>query len=77
MEEAAEGLVKGILRFIRFILIELFCETLAYCIGRMSLKVVTFGKYPPIPETKKDRDRVIITGVLVTILTILVITILV
>lgn len=77
MEEAAEGLIKGILRFIRFLLIELFCETLAYWVGRIFLKAATLGEYPPTPETKKDKDRTIVTGVLVTILTILIITILV
>lgn len=75
LEEIAEGAVKGLLRFIRFLLTELFSETLTYWLGRIFLKAVTLGRYPPTPETAKDRDRIITTGVIVIILTVVAISI--
>ncbi len=75
MEELAEGALKTILRFIRFILIEAVCEFLIYWIGRIFLLVVTLGNYPRGRQVKEHEGRIICTGVMLIILAITLISI--
>lgn len=73
MEELAEGAVKPILRLIRFILIEAFCEFLVYWVGRLSLLTITLGKYPRGRLAEEHEGRIILTGFVVIILSVVLI----
>lgn len=73
VEDIAGSALKGLLVIIRFILVELFLDSLAYYVGRFSWQLVTLGKYPKEPETKKDREKITLTGVIVIIVTAIVI----
>ena len=46
IEEIAEGFLKGIGRFIGRMIIEIVFEVFCYWIGRVFLRIVSFGKYP-------------------------------
>ncbi|MGB1261369.1 MAG: hypothetical protein ACPG52_00545 [Cognaticolwellia sp.] len=73
MEELAEGAIKTILRFIRFILIEAICEFLIYWVGRLFLLAVTLGRYPSGKQVEEHEGRIICTGIVVIILCIVLI----
>lgn len=75
MEELAEGAIKTILRFIRFILIEAICEFLIYWVGRIFLLAVTLGNYPRGKQAEEHEGRIICTGIAVIILSIILISI--
>ena len=73
MEELAEGAIKPIFRLIRFIFIEAICEFLIYWVGRIFLLVVTLGKYPRGRQVEEHEGRIICTGIVVIILSIVLI----
>ena len=73
VEELAEGAIKTILRFIRFILIEAICEFLIYWVGRIFLLAVTLGNYPRGMQAEEHEGRIIFTGIVVIILSIVLI----
>ncbi len=75
MEELAEGIIKTILRILRFILIDAICEFVIYWIGRIFLIVVALGNYPQGRQIEKHEGRIICTGFLVIILSIVLISI--
>ncbi|ACA85577.1 hypothetical protein Swoo_1285 [Shewanella woodyi ATCC 51908] len=75
VEELAEGAIKTILRLIRFILIEAICEFLIYWVGRIFLLVVTLGNYPRGKQAEEHEGRIICTGIVVIILSIVLISI--
>ena len=55
MEEIAEGFGRGILRFIKWIIINVFIEFFVYGYGYLTLKILTLGGYP-----KPNRDNEIL-----------------
>jgi len=74
-EELAEGILKTFLRIIRFVLIEAICEFLLYWIGRIFLWVVTLGNYPQGRQTEEHEGRIMLTGGVVIILSLVLISI--
>ncbi len=77
MEELTEGTFKGILRLIRFILIDFFCELVAYWVGRITLYLMTLGKYPKEPESQKETEWITVFGVFVIFLLVVAISFLI
>ena len=73
MEELAEGVVKGILRFIRYVLIEGICEFLLFCIGRLFLLLITLGRYPRGAKAQEHEGYIICVGMLVVITSVILI----
>ena len=73
VEELAEGAIKPILRLIRFILIEAICEFLIYWVGRLFLLVMTLGNYPRGKQVEEHEGRIICTGFIVIILSVILI----
>jgi hypothetical protein len=52
MEEVAEGIGRGFLRVIKWIIIDAFIELFIHGYGYLTLKIITIGKYP-----KPDQDN--------------------
>jgi len=53
MEELAEGAGKGLLRIIKWIVIEVFIDVFIHAYGYLTLKIITLGKYPK-PNQNND-----------------------
>ena len=51
-EAVIEGLVEAIGRFLLEVVLEVVFEVVCYWVGRLTLKALTLGRYPPPP----DRD---------------------
>lgn len=64
MEEIAEGLGKGVFRFIKWIIIDAFIEFFVYGYGYLTLKLITLGKYP---KSGQDNDTLCIIAGLISI----------
>ncbi len=64
MEELAEGLGKGLFRFVKWIIIDAFIEFFVYGYGYLTLKVITLGKYP---KSGQDNDSLCIIVGLISI----------
>lgn len=67
MEDLAEGVFRGILRFIKSVIIEGICEGVCYWVGRLFLQVVTMGNYPRGKQTINHQGRITVVGILVCI----------
>lgn len=59
MEDVLEPLGRFILRIIKWILVELIIELVLKGIGRVVLKLLTFGKYP---RAGKDEGKTFAVG---------------
>jgi len=71
MEELVEGLGRGILNIIKWIVIDLFIDIFVHGYGYVTLKILTVGKYP---KADQDNDTLcIISGLLSIAATIAVI----
>ncbi|MFV7782685.1 hypothetical protein ACNPKB_01415 [Shewanella marisflavi] len=71
MDEIVEVAGRGFLRIVKWIIIDLFIEFFLYFVGYVTLKVVTFGKYP---KANRDNDTLCSgTGAVVLLLAIAVI----
>ena len=71
MEEIAEGIGRGFLRVMKWIIIELFIDLFLHGYGYLTLKIITLGKYP-----KPDRDNeslCVISGFISFVITIAII----
>jgi hypothetical protein len=68
MEEVAEGLGRGFLRLIKWIIIDAFIESFIYWYGYVTLNTFTLGKYPK-PNQNND-DLCIVAGVISLAITI-------
>mgnify|MGYP000861019224 CR=1 FL=1 len=53
MEILVEGPFQALLHVLRWLVIQVFCETLCYVVGRFSLYVITMGRYPLHTQTKR------------------------
>jgi len=71
VEELAEGVGRGFLRVIKWIVINAFIEFFMYGYGYIILKIITFGKYPK--PNQNDETLCTVTGFIALILTIAVI----
>lgn len=65
IDELAEGLFRVIGRFIAHLIINVLVEIIFYFIGKVVLRIITFGKYPPPPEQNHSAEFVQIFGFLV------------
>ncbi len=70
MEEVVEGFGRVIFRVIKWLIIDAILEFVIYGYGYITLKIVTFGKYP---RPNKDEGRTITTGIISIIATLLLI----
>lgn len=71
MEELSEGLLKGLFRLIRFILIEAMCEFLFYWIGRLFLLMITLGRYPRGNKVEDDELFIIVVGIVFSVVSVI------
>ena len=62
MEEIAENIIKGIWSVIHFILWLVLFQIIIFNIGRVSLLIITLGKYPRFSHIQKDTDKIIYFG---------------
>ncbi|MCV2884349.1 hypothetical protein OE749_06545 [Aestuariibacter sp. AA17] len=69
MEGILEGVGSGIMRFLRWLFIGVVLEYLLYWLGRIVLKMVSFGKYP---TSSDEADMPCVLAGLVTVIAILV-----
>jgi len=53
MEDLAEGIGRGILNLIKWIVIDVFIELFIHGYGYLTLKIITLGKYPK-PDQNND-----------------------
>ena len=67
MEEIAENVLKGIWSVIRFFLWLVLFQFIIFNIGRVSLLIITLGKYPRFSHIQKDTDKIIYFGLLLVI----------
>ena len=67
MEEVVEGFGRVIFRVIKWFIIDAILEFVIYGYGYITLKIVTFGKYP---RPNKDEGRTIATGIISIIATL-------
>ena len=51
VEELAGSIFKGIFRILIFIILEVFWDVTCLIIGKITLRILTLGKYPP-----KDKE---------------------
>ena len=71
MEEIAEGIGKGFLRIIKWIIIDAFIEIFVHGYGYLTLKVLTLGKYP---KAEQNNDTLfIVSGLISIVITIVII----
>lgn len=66
MEELAEGLLRTTFRVAKWVLFELFVDVVLYWIGKGTLKLISFGRYPQ--SNDKAEGRCIFTGFAVVVL---------
>jgi hypothetical protein len=73
MDEIIEVAGRGFLRVVKWIIIDAFIEFFLYFVGYVTLKVVTFGKYP---KENRDNDTLCcVTGAVVLLFVVAVIAI--
>lgn len=65
MLEGAVDLVKEVIKFSGRFVVELLLEWVAYRIGFVSLRLLTWGRYPPRPPRDHSETLVTIAGVIV------------
>jgi len=68
MEEIAEGIFRSIGTVIRWIAVHLIFHILCFNLGRLTLLLVTLGRYPRQNVLERDEDKISFFGLLVIIL---------
>jgi len=48
----AGGIINAIGRFLGYVVIDILLEIIFYWIGKISLRILTLGRYPPRQEEK-------------------------
>ena len=71
MEELAEGIGRGFLRIIKWIVIDAFIELFIHGYGYLTLKIITLGKYPK-PD-QNNETLCLVSGVISFVITIAII----
>lgn len=69
MDIFIEGLGRGILAFLRWILVTIIVDSIVYCLGYAALKVFTLGRYP---ASKKDNETLCLLTGLIAIVAVIV-----
>jgi len=62
MEEIAEGVLKSLGSLIKWFLWDMLFHVLLYYIGKASLLLITFGRYPRKHETEKEVNLISLFG---------------
>ncbi|WP_286342341.1 hypothetical protein [Ferrimonas sp. YFM] len=65
MEELSEGAVKGLLRFVRAVILEGVCERLCFWVGLGSLRLITLGTYPKGKNIEDHQTFIVVFGLVV------------
>ncbi len=68
MEELIEPVFRSIASFFRFIVQQVIIEGILYGLGYVSLLTVTFGKYPKYPITERDKNYILLAGLISVVL---------
>jgi len=64
IDEISEGLIRGIGRFVWYALSEIFFEITCYPAGKLILRIITLGKYPPQKGSSHSESFVSFIGLL-------------
>ena len=67
MEEIAEGLFRGILSILRWVVVELILHIVLFNLGRLVLLVATLGRYPRGELSEKEIGKISWLGVFVIV----------
>jgi hypothetical protein len=67
INELAEGIFRILGRFIGHLIVNFLVEIVFYLIGKVVLRIITFGKYPPPPEQSHSAEFVQMVGFLVLV----------
>ena len=71
MEDLAEGIGRGFLNLIKWIVIDVFIELFIHGYGYLTLKILTLGKYP---KSNKNNDTLcVVSGLISFVVTIAII----
>ncbi|TDF42263.1 hypothetical protein EYS14_05395 [Alteromonadaceae bacterium M269] len=74
MEELlSEGVLKSVLRFFKWIIIDATVEGLFFYTGYLTLLILTLGKYPRGEMVKKHEGRISLFGAFVLAILLLII----
>lgn len=65
MEESIGSLLRLTLQILRYLVVELVCELLFYWTGRLSLYVLTLGRYPSKIQQREHEGRIMLVGFIV------------
>ncbi len=68
MEEIAEGLFKIVGSMLRWFIFDILIHVVLFNIGRFTLLLITFGKYPRHEVVERDFNYISWAGVFVIIL---------
>jgi hypothetical protein len=68
IDDVAEGLFRVIGRLIAHLIVDVLIEIIFYLIGKVFLRIVTFGRYPPPAEQRHSVEFVEIVGFIVVVL---------
>jgi hypothetical protein len=71
MEDLAEGIGKGFLNLIKWIIIDVFIELFIHGYGYLTLKILSIGKYPK-PNQNND-TLCVVSGFISFVVTIAII----
>lgn len=47
IDGVAEGVIRVIAKFLGYIVMQIIIEMVLYVIGKVTLRIITLGKYPP------------------------------
>ncbi len=67
VDEIAEGLFRVVGRIIAHLIVDVLIEVIFYLIGKVALRIITLGKYPPPPEERHSVGFVQLFGFLVVV----------
>ena len=67
VEEVAESIFKLIFRGIAYLAIEIVWEVVCKWIGKMTLRIITLGKYPPADNKNYCEWCVLLLGMIIFI----------
>ncbi len=67
MEEIAEGLFRGVISILRWIVFELIIHIVLFNLGRVALLLATLGRYPRGKLTEKDEGIIALLGIFVIV----------
>jgi len=67
MEEVIESVLTTIWKVIKFVFLHLLFSIILFNIGKISLLIITFGKYPKLSNLEKDSTKISLFGLFVVL----------